>query len=130
MLLKRLSFTSFRLILALIMGIVLVTTGNGQDEPESAPIQQTPTQFPSLSGLDDLVPNSFGDPPKLAIKTSCRILVTPDGGDGVLQVAADIDPGWHLYSISQQPGGPQKTTIVINRSPDFESTVPVMSRRA
>lgn len=29
-------------------------------------------------------------------------------------VTALIDPGWHLYALTQVPGGPQATTIVVN----------------
>ena len=36
-----------------------------------------------------------------------------------LYVTATIAPGWHIYSITQPPGGPITTKIEVNPSPDF-----------
>jgi DsbC/DsbD-like thiol-disulfide interchange protein len=33
---------------------------------------------------------------------------------------ATIEPGWHIYSQTVKAGGPVKTSIVLNSSPDFE----------
>jgi suppressor for copper-sensitivity B len=35
------------------------------------------------------------------------------GGPDVLAVTATLEPGWHLYSLTQKPGGPRPTTITI-----------------
>ena len=35
------------------------------------------------------------------------------GKPDVLAVTATLEPGWHLYSITQKPGGPRPTTITI-----------------
>ena len=36
----------------------------------------------------------------------------PDGND-VLAVTAMLEPGWHLYSLEQKPGGPKATRITV-----------------
>ncbi|MEM7785443.1 MAG: cytochrome c biogenesis protein CcdA [Planctomycetota bacterium] len=38
---------------------------------------------------------------------------------GVLSLTADIQDGWHVFSITQQPGGPVKSQIDVEDSPDF-----------
>lgn len=37
----------------------------------------------------------------------------------VLLFTATLDPGWHIYSAYQKPGGPVKTSIVFTPSKDF-----------
>ncbi|MEM7313052.1 MAG: hypothetical protein AAF497_07855, partial [Planctomycetota bacterium] len=105
--------------------MLLVTMTFAQETPDSAPLQtpssEFPSEFPSLSGLSDLIPAPMSTAAPLS--TSCRILTAPDG-TGVVQIAADIEPEWKIYSISQLAGGPTKTTIVINRSEQFELTGP------
>ena len=39
---------------------------------------------------------------------------------GILSVAATIDPGWHIYSISQLPGGASPSKITPEKSPSYE----------
>ena len=52
------------------------------------------------------------------------------GGPDVLAVTATLEEGWHLYSITQKPGGPTPTRIVVDpgapRQPagPFEPDVP------
>ena len=38
---------------------------------------------------------------------------------GRLFITATISSGWHIYSITQPPGGPLATKIEVNPSPDF-----------
>ncbi len=38
----------------------------------------------------------------------------------LLIVTAEVAPGWHIYSTTQQPGGPVKTKIKLNNSSDFK----------
>ena len=45
---------------------------------------------------------------------------TAADGTATATVTAAIDPGWHLYSISQPPGGPITTTIVTPEASAFE----------
>ena len=32
-----------------------------------------------------------------------------EGGTATLYLKATIESGWHVYSVNQKPGGPQKT---------------------
>ncbi len=43
------------------------------------------------------------------------------GGLVVIYMKATIDEGWHIYSVNQKAGGPQKTTFEFLKSPDYES---------
>ncbi|HEY2415024.1 MAG TPA: cytochrome c biogenesis protein CcdA [Pirellulaceae bacterium] len=38
---------------------------------------------------------------------------------GALTVAATIEPSWHIYSLTQPAGGPQKSELKVTKSPDF-----------
>ena len=66
--------------------------------------------MPGLSGAAD-----SGDP---ATITSQFTAATKDR-PAVLMITAQIIPGWHVYSITQPAGGPQKTTIDVTPSPQF-----------
>ena len=74
----------------------------------------------------------FGDGPSLgggfqdsaeAFTVSARLTLSPQtmadknaAREGTIFVTADISPGWHIYSITQPPGGPIATTIEIPAS--------------
>ncbi|MCI0337954.1 MAG: thioredoxin family protein [Acidobacteria bacterium] len=62
----------------------------------STALAQTPNPV-SLSGK--LVPN------QVKPGQSAKVLIT-----------AKIDPGWHLYSLTQPPGGPKATRVMIDES--------------
>jgi thiol:disulfide interchange protein len=49
---------------------------------------------------------------------------TPRTGDQPAQlfVTATIKPGWHIYSVTQAPGGPVKTVITLDSSSDYRAT--------
>ena len=111
-----------RIFAAICIASLLSTTW-GQEAPDAAPLQTPLSAFPSLSGLSDLIPNPM-EATAAPVKTSCRVLVAPDGQTGIVQIATDIAEGWKIYSISQPAGGPTKTTIVINKSPQFALTGP------
>ena len=49
-----------------------------------------------------------------------RFTVTSDDQPAVLAITAKIAPGWHVYSLTQPPGGPQKTTIEVAPSPQYK----------
>ena len=44
------------------------------------------------------------------------------GETGELIIAAKIEPGWHIYSITQQPGGPIATRIDVSPPPGVRLT--------
>lgn len=43
----------------------------------------------------------------------------PAGGVATVRLTATIDPGWHLYSITQGPGGPIPTRIALAPGQQF-----------
>jgi suppressor for copper-sensitivity B len=52
-----------------------------------------------------------------ALGSPVRITAAIESGTGgdpdVVAVTATLDPGWHLYSLTQKPGGPRPTAIEI-----------------
>ena len=57
-----------------------------------------------------------------AIVVSARFTTTSAGKPGQLLVSAKIAAGWHIYSITQKPGGPLRTKISLNPSSDYRLT--------
>ncbi len=47
---------------------------------------------------------------------------TPANADrpAVLMVTADLQPGWHIYSLTQPKGGPQRTQVLLADSDQFK----------
>ena len=72
---------------------------------------QLPSQFQGLAP-----PAAAGT--KLTIFS--EIQVTPDGRGGQLSVIAKLGSGWHIYSLTQQAGGPMRTEILLEPSKQFE----------
>ena len=48
------------------------------------------------------------------IQFSAEFKALPDGSAAELSVTATLDPGWHIYSTTQGPGGPKKTSFVLS----------------
>jgi thiol:disulfide interchange protein/DsbC/DsbD-like thiol-disulfide interchange protein len=48
--------------------------------------------------------------------------VKPGSQTGQLAITAEMEEGWHIYSITQPPGGPIRTKIKLDQSPDFRLT--------
>ena len=61
----------------------------------------------------------FADPAKALDVTASFSLAPQKSGSenaarfGAIFVTADISPGWHIYSVTQPPGGPIATTITV-----------------
>lgn len=47
-----------------------------------------------------------------------------DGGADALAVTARLEPGWHLYSVTQKPGGPIATRITVAKDSPRSVTGP------
>jgi thiol:disulfide interchange protein len=91
----------------------------------------------ALSALAQAPPglDSTTEPPKLDLFS--KITGGAPGGDrqqvrlsgsftvnkatsrGTLSVTATIEPSWHIYSLTQPAGGPQKSELKVTKSPDF-----------
>ncbi len=106
---------------------LLVIASSGQEQVTRGMLEDS--AFPRLSGLDDLLSGlPAADAASSGVATSARVMSYQAGKTGVLQVAADMNPGWHLYSITQpydaDGRGPRRTEIVIQASGDFVITGP------
>ncbi|MBN2023806.1 MAG: thioredoxin family protein [Pirellulales bacterium] len=71
-------------------------------------------------GLSDLF--GGGSAPPIAI--SAQFTQPTPQRPAELVVTADMPPGWHVYSITQPPGGPVATTIRLDPSPDYRQAGP------
>lgn len=49
---------------------------------------------------------------------------------GTLSLTAQIEPGWHVYSVTQQKGGPMASKIKVAESPDFKVLGPFQPDRS
>src|SRR5438876_437805 len=67
--------------------------------PDGKPIAQAKAEQP-VSLKAQIIPARGERPPQLSI-------------------TATIKPGWHIYSLTQKPGGPVRTTIALKDSADF-----------
>lgn len=54
------------------------------------------------------------------VHASAKILPAQGSNPPRLQVAAKINDGWHIYSITQKPGGPVRTKIKLGESSRFK----------
>ncbi|MCE9554384.1 MAG: thioredoxin family protein [Planctomycetes bacterium] len=53
------------------------------------------------------------------LKVSAQILPASDKQPPRLSIVAEIPAGWHIYSITQKPGGPKRTIIQLPESTQF-----------
>ena len=82
-------------------------------------------------------PLGFGQEVGSEISVNAQFTVSADGEPAGLFVTATLKPGWHIYSITQPPGGPVRTTIAVDPSDtyriagDFQATTkPERDRKA
>lgn len=73
---------------------------------------------PSLPG--DVLAGPDSVPQVEKVKASAYFTTAAGGKPAILFVTADVAPDWHIYSITQKPGGPNKSRIKLTASPDFK----------
>jgi thiol:disulfide interchange protein len=73
--------------------------------------------LPDLKGVSQARVDS-----KSLVTASAAFNVETDGRKGRLVITAEVADEWHIYSITQAPGGPIRTQIKIGRNPDFKLT--------
>ena len=71
-----------------------------------------PSRSP-LAGLEG--DSAFEEPVTLSAQFTAPTAQRP----AMLMITADIAPGWHVYSLTQPPGGPIKTKIELAPSPQY-----------
>ncbi|MCG8650599.1 MAG: hypothetical protein MI861_12255, partial [Pirellulales bacterium] len=103
----------------LVAGVVLLAASmitaapaTGQDELGGLDI------FPGGVKLGNFGGEAVGDA-KWAANYSLS-----ESGRGRLEVGVDISHGWHIYSLTQKPGGPFKTTLKVNSPKSVELLAP------
>src|SRR6185437_11147920 len=75
-----------------------------------------------LQGLNAEV---FGGDPggsRNPVSVKAEFYAKPGDRAGQLAITAELEEGWHTYSITQPPGGPIRTRIKLTESPDFRLT--------
>ncbi len=79
-------------------------------------VSAAPAQLDELTSLLDRGGSPGGE--KVAI--SAQFAPGASGQPAVLFVTAEMQPGWHVYSITQPKGGPIRTTIKLDDSPEYQ----------
>jgi thiol:disulfide interchange protein len=70
----------------------------------------------SVGGLSSFgAADDAGDPATI----NSQFTAATTGRPAVLMITVQISPGWHVYSITQPPGGPQRAKIEVVPSPQF-----------
>ena len=77
------------------------------------------TAFGQLNSLQGLTGGS-GAVAEKPVTASAVATINPDTREGTLRITAKIKPGWHIYSVTQKPGGPLKTKIKLDPKADAE----------
>ncbi len=78
---------------------------------------QKPKSLPPLRGLSGMRSAAESGPP---IQVESRVRLDAQQQKGVLDVRVSLQGNYHIYSTTQQPGGPTKTTIRVVKNPAFE----------
>lgn len=103
----------WQLIVA-VTGVILLGIGPtnvlGQLDP---PAKSNP--FKTLQGLNVSKPAGSQN-----FEISAETVDVVSENTVELRITAKITPGWHLYSLTQAPGGPNATIIQVDQNPDFD----------
>jgi len=75
-----------------------------------------PSEMPGDGVIDFGSPLGFGQDTGPKISLDAQFTASTNGEPATLFVTATIEPGWHIYSITQPPGGPIRTTISVDGS--------------
>jgi thiol:disulfide interchange protein len=98
-----------------------------QPEPASQPNEAPPPRL-NLRELGIIPPLAAGEGGEPATVTASFRIV--EGTQrGTLAVAASIDPGWHVYSLTQPVGGPRATKIKVAEAVEFKQLGPFQPDR-
>ena len=90
-------------------GVLLAVAAPGVKAEDLASRLGAGPQQPAFDPLAD-IQAALGSP----VKVSAVIEPGSDGKPDMLAVTARLEEGWHLYSVTQKPGGPRPTVISID----------------
>ncbi len=97
--------------IALALLTALSTFAQAPPGLESA---KEPPKLNLFSKITGGAPGGDGD----KVKFSAAFTVNKATRRGTLMVTAKIEPSWHIYSLTQPAGGPQKSELKATKSPD------------
>ena len=91
-------------LVALLIGL-FGSLGNLEATPQSQLVDEEILAFDEI----DLPLDVAGE----QVKMGAAFKMKPNSKEGILYVKALIAPGWHLYSVTQPPGGPETAVITV-----------------
>ena len=105
-------------LLATIASLALILT-------TSHCLAQAPPLDGGLSGgFGGGLGGGFGSDSPAKFKVEAQFTAGTGDQPGMLYVTATMDPGWHIYSITQAPGGPLASKITIAEDPEKFEVLP------
>ncbi len=122
------SICRLALLLALALGL-LATARLRAEEKEKKPFQLKPKLANPLGDLSGF----GGDQAEGRFDVSARFQVQKGTHEGRLLVKGEIEPGWHVYSVTQKKGGPMASKLTLDPLPGeagYEITGPTTSKPA
>lgn len=99
----------FLILPVLLAGILSPAAGQDTSSEPKLKLNLQELGIPGLGG-------SAAEP----VTLSASFTVERGGRRGMLAVTAVIEPGWHVYSVTQKPGGPQRTEIDVPPSDSYK----------
>jgi hypothetical protein len=79
-------------------------------------------ELQALGGLDSGLAGDLGLGEGETVTLTATLKAVNGGPAGVLEVEAKIAADWHLYSLTQPPGGPLRTKLELLATPPLELT--------
>jgi len=103
------------LLLATTSLVAVAWSQSPPDDPGAAPADVFGEQLDLGGGLDE--PADPGGEGAAVVAASAVFTAPSAGRPAELYVTVTIKPGWHIYSVTQPPGGPLATKIKLNLPP-------------
>lgn len=83
-------------------------------------LSAAPPAAAQLQELDGLLPGGSSAAPGEKVQVSAHFSAATDSAPALLYVTAEMQPAWHIYSITQPKGGPLRTQITVDESSDYQ----------
>src|SRR5437773_11620184 len=94
---------------------LIAAAAAARNAPPGAPTEPQP----KLGLLQKLSPGLSGPTDDNHLKLAGSFTIDKTSRRGTLTVSAQIDSTWHIYSLTQPAGGPQKSELKIAESPSY-----------
>ncbi|MDA0660956.1 MAG: thioredoxin family protein [Planctomycetota bacterium] len=114
---RNLQVSSVVVIASVAFATVALATVSFATRVEGAPAERSGGILEQLGSFDQVGNAQPGG----EIKVSAHLRSTADN-EGILDVIAELAPDWHIYSVTQKPGGPRRTEIILEPSNDYQLT--------